>query len=111
VASAGQPPPGLLFVLIVIYFFFYPFIVSSTIKLFACVTVDDSGAGDAGYSRFAILQSGTFLLIDTTQECYAPGSWHAAATYAIAIPSLVVLVFGVHGSTGRTVQTTDGPRS
>ena len=46
----------MLVVLIVISFFFYPFIVSSTIKLFACVTVDDSGAGDAGYSRFATLQ-------------------------------------------------------
>jgi hypothetical protein len=64
------------------------------------VAVDDSGAGDAVYSRFAILQSSTFLLIDTTQECYAPGSWHAAATYAIAIPSLVVFVFGLPLSLG-----------
>jgi len=40
------------------------------------------------------------LMVDTNQECYAPGSWHSTSTYSIAIPSLIIFVFGMPISLG-----------
>jgi hypothetical protein len=34
-------------------------------------------------------------MIDTSQQCFSEGSWHATSAYWIAIPSLLLFVFGL----------------
>ena len=87
-------PDKMLSIVIVVYFFLYPLIVTHTIKLLSCVSVDREDVTNV-YTEYAMLIGSKYLLIDTHFECYTLGGWHASSIYGIAIPSLILFVSGL----------------
>jgi len=84
---------NVVIMVIIVYFFLYPFIVTETVKLFACVTVDETSDQSDPYAA-ALFQPGSFLLTDTMYECFVSPA-HRRAALGLGVPSLVVFVVGL----------------
>jgi len=84
---------NIVVMIIIIYFFLYPFIVVETVKLFACVPIDDISKDDP-YTLF-LLRPGQYLLVDTLFECWKANGWHQRSAIGIGIPSLILFVLGL----------------
>jgi len=79
---------------IIVYFFMYPYILISTIKLFACITVDDNANLDDPYI-YNLFAPGQYLVVDTKYECWSSDGWHRTAALGLGIPAMIIFVIGM----------------